>query len=197
MASRPDPGAGTQRPAVADLTSHNVVDVEDRSCPGSRSPRGRSSISSSEQASSRVKGPTAVRRSSDQMGAPAQRRAEVCSQRADIGARRAVDGEVVDQRIVGRGDVEPGRCGPTSRFPFATSLPSRASSWSRFPSTFTADTIGGTLFDVADEALERLFLTSSTVTSMSCVATMSPAASSVLGLHPEPESGRCTACRRR
>ena len=83
-----------------------------------------------------------MRRRSRRWAPPPSARAEVGGERADVGARRA--GRP-------RSGSDPGSTGsPTSkrwtvtgRGLRSTSMPSRASSWRRFPSTFTADTIGG------------------------------------------------------
>ena len=135
--------------------------------PAGARPRGRRRVRGT--ASSSVNGPTPCAAGS-QVGAAAERRAQVGGERAHVGARRA-------RRR--RSAARPARPRPrrprtpstvTGRASRSTSMPSRASSCSRRPPTFTAETIGGTC-RIAGQPLGRDRRTSASVTpAMSWVA---------------------------
>ena len=105
-------------------------------------------------ASARVNEPDAVRRRCRRWAPTAEQPAEVGGERADVGARRAVDLDPQHERIIGR-STSSNRRTVTGRAARSTSMPSRASSWRRRPPTFTADTIGGTCRMSAGQVLGR------------------------------------------
>ena len=93
---------------------------------------------------SRVNEPIAVRRRLRRWAPPPRARPEVGGQRAHVGARRAVDlGPVAPPARPSSSTSRSGGPSPVAGSR-STSMPSRASSCRRRPSTLTADTIGGT-----------------------------------------------------
>ena len=78
------------------------------------------------------------------MRTAAERVTEVGGQRAHVGARRALDVELDRRPARSSTGSTSKRWTVTGRGSRSTSMPSRASSWSRLPPTWTADTIGGT-----------------------------------------------------
>ena len=135
--------APCREPTSAATSSSTVTAGEVAQGLGRGEQRARVSRASTGSAWSTVNEPMAVRRRSRRWAPPPSAVPRSAARRADVGARGALDLDREAARLAA-GSPTSKRWTVTGRASRSTSMPSRASSWRRLPSTWIADTIGGT-----------------------------------------------------